>query len=227
MEEFEKFLQKYHVRRFQKGEIIMVQGETPSCAYVVKRGAVKTYNLTSQGEEKPIAFDIKNEIFPIGWVFSKTARAQYYYEAFTDCELYCVPPQDLIAFMMRDAETLFEYFNYFVSRYLNFQMRINALEQSKAAYKVLNTIHFLCIRFGNEIKKDTVKIQLPLTQQDLANFMGLTRETTGIELKKLQRQGILTYRKQNYIVNTDKLNDLLDEEYDQHEIAGYDSKVEL
>lgn len=205
----------------------MVQGEVPSCAYVVKKGVIKTYNLTAQGEEKPIAFDIKDEIFPISWVFSKSSRAQYYYEAFTDCELYCIPAQDLIAFMMRDAETLFEYFDYFVSRYLNFQMRINALEQSKAASKVLNTIHFLCLRYGEELKKHTVKIQLPLTQQDLANFMGLTRETTGIELKKLQRQGVLTYRKQNYIVNTEKLNDLLDEDYDQLRIDGYEPQVAL
>ncbi len=227
MDEFHNFLKQYHVRRFSKGEIIMVQGEVPNCAYVIKKGVVKTYNLTSQGEEKPIAFDVTSEIFPIGWVFSKISRAQYYYEAFTDCELYCVPAQDLIVYMMRDAETLFGYFNYFVSRHLNFQMRINALEQSKAASKVLNTIHYLCVRYGVEVKKDTVRIQLPLTQQDLANFMGLTRETTGIELKKLQRKGILTYRKQNYLVRVDKLNELLDEDYEQHKLIGYDPKVEI
>jgi CRP-like cAMP-binding protein len=227
MEEFKKFLKGYHVRRFSKGELIMVQGEVPSCAYVIKKGIVKTYNLTSQGEEKPIGFDVSDEIFPIGWVFSKISRAQYYYEAFTDCELYCIPAQDLIAFMMRDSESLFEYFNYFVTRHLNFQMRVNALEQSKAASKVLNTIHYLCVRYGIEAKKDLVRIQLPLTQQDLANFMGLTRETTGIELKKLQRKGVLTYRKQNYVVRTDKLNDLLDEDYEQHKLLGYDPSVEI
>lgn len=65
------------------------------------------------------------------------------------------------------------------------------------------------------MKKHTVKILLPLTQQDLANFMGLTRETTSIELKKLQDQKILSYRQQKYTVHTNRLNELLDEEYDQ------------
>lgn len=225
MEDFQKFLTTYHVRRYQKGEIIMVQGEVPTCAYVVKRGIVKTYNLTSLGEEKPIGFDIKDDIFPIAWVFSKAANAQYYYEAFTDCEVYCIPAQDLLVFWMRDTEHLFEYFSYFVGHYIQYQMRINALEQSKAAHKVLNTIHFLCLRYGKDMKQDLVKIQLPLTQQDLANFMGLTRETTGIELKKLQRKGVLTYRKQNYIVKTDMLNELLDEEYDQNKIIGDEVRV--
>jgi len=101
-----------------------------------------------------------------------------------------------------------------VTRYMGLQMRINALEQSKAPSKVVNTLHFLCLRFGDEVKKDTVRIQLPLTQQDLANLIGLTRETTGIELKKLHKAGVLTYKKQNYLIRTDRLNDYLDEEYD-------------
>jgi CRP-like cAMP-binding protein len=101
-----------------------------------------------------------------------------------------------------------------VSRHLQFQMRVNALEQSKATHKVINTLHYLCLRFGKEIKENIVKVELPLTQQDLANFMGLTRETTGIELKKLEKQGVINYRRQNYLIRTDRLNEVLDDEYD-------------
>lgn len=215
MNKVKNFYEQYPVRRFQKGEIILVQGEVPKSTYLIKKGVVKSYNLTSQGEEKPISFDIAGEQFPISWTFDKLKYAQFYYEAFTDCEVFCIPKQDFVAFIKQDVDLLYSFFDGFVSHYINNQMRINALEQSKAAAKVLYTIHFLCIRFGRELKDDTVQIELPLTQQDLANFMGLTRETTGIELKKLQRQGILSYRKQNYVVKTDKLDSLLDEDYDQ------------
>ncbi len=185
----------------------------PACAYVIKKGVVKTYNLTSDGQEKPISFDIEMEMFPVGWVFGKLRRTQYFYEAFTNCSVYCVPREQLLTLIKSDSKLLFSYFDYFVSRYLNYQMRVNALEQSKAADKVVHTIHYLCIRFGRDVRKDTVKIQLPLTQQDLANFMGLTRETTGIELKRLEKAGVLDYNRQNYIVKTNKLNELLDDEY--------------
>ncbi|GAC1391815.1 MAG: Crp/Fnr family transcriptional regulator [Candidatus Saccharimonadales bacterium] len=214
MDSFKKFVSNYHIKRFAKGELILVQGEVPEVAYVVKSGVVKTYNITSQGEEKPLTFDIQNEMLPLAWIFSKAQYANYYYEAFTDCELYCIPRDDIPAFIKGTPTAFSESFDYFVDRYLNFQMQVNALEQSKAASKVLNTIHFLCLRFGKDIEKNVVLIQLPLTQQDLANFMGLTRETTGIELKKLQRLDILSYKRQNYIVKTDKLDELLDEDYD-------------
>jgi CRP/FNR family transcriptional regulator len=215
LQAFSRFLENYHVRKFARGEIILVQGEVPKSVYVVRRGIVKTYNLTSQGEEKPITFDIKHDVFPIAWVFGKAKYSQYYYEAFTDCEVYAIPLSEYLDFLKSHPDTLYAVFDHFVDRHINYQMRVNALEQSKAAAKVLHTVHFLALHFGRDLKEDMVEIQLPFTQQDLANFMGLTRETTGIELKKLQRQGILTYRRQRYIIDTAKLNEMLDDDYDQ------------
>lgn len=208
------FLSKYHARRFQKGEIVIVQGEIPDCVYMIKSGIIKTYNLTSQGEEKPLTFDVAGEVFPVGWVFGYLKWSQYYYEAFTDCELYCIPRDEYLAYLKSDNDVMFDNLAYMARRTSNFQMRLNALEQSKAINKVINTLHFLCLRFGKDLQEDVVKIDLPLTQQELANFMGLTRETTGIELKKLQKKGIITYRRQNYVVKTDRLSELLDEDYD-------------
>lgn len=221
---FRLFLQKYHTRKFDKGELILVQGETPDCVFILKKGVVKTYNLTSQGEEKPIGFDVQGDIFPLAWVFGRVSRVAYYHEAFTRCELYCVPREDYKAYITKDTARLMGVFESFMSEYVLYQLRINALEQSKAADKVLNTLHFLCLSFGVDVRKDVVKIRIPFTQQDLANFMGLTRETTGIELKKLQRKSILTYKRQNYIVRTDKLSELLDEEYDTSNLARQNSK---
>lgn len=215
MKTLSEFLEQYHVKTFAKGELILVQGEVPTCAYVIKKGVIKTYNLTARGEEKPITYDIARETFPIGWVFSKFKESQFFYDAYTDVELYCVPRTDYNDFLKQNPTVLYEIHSFLISRLLNMQTRVNALEQSKASSKVVNTVHYLCLRYGKEVKSDVVRIDLPLTQQELANFMGLTRETTGIELKKLQRSGVLSYRRQNYIVRTDRLNELLDEDYEQ------------
>ena len=218
MELFEQFLQQYRVKKFAKGEVIICEGEQPPCAYAIKSGVVKTYSLTAEGQEKPISFDLAGEVFPVGWVFGKQSHAQYFYEAFSDCAVYCVPRDEFIAYVQKQPELLWEFVGFMVTHYLNFQMRVNALEQSRAADKILQTLHFLSVRFGQEIKDNTVKIKLPMTQQDMANYMGLTRETTGIELKKLERRGIIKYVHQEYVIYTDKLNELLDEEYEDGRI---------
>jgi CRP-like cAMP-binding protein len=146
-------------------------------------------------------------------VFGKVNHVQFYHEAFTETEVYCVPTKELKGFIARNYDVQASLLDDMVQRHVNTQLRINALEQSKAPQKVLNTIHFLCLRFGHEIKRNTVHIELPLTQQDLANFIGLTRETTGIELKKLQKKGVLSNKKQHYVVRVDRLDEMLEEDY--------------
>ena len=102
------FLSKYSTEHYEKGEVILQQDSEPSCALIVKKGVVKTYNLTSKGEEKPIGFTTKNELFPLGWIFNKIRRAQYYYEALSDCEVYSVPKDELVAYIQANPEAMLQ-----------------------------------------------------------------------------------------------------------------------
>ena len=207
------FFKQFRVAKFKKNEVILHQDDEPQTAYVIKEGVVKMYNITSEGDEKPISFDVSGDLFPAEWVFSRAERTLFYYEAFTDCSLYVVPKDVYQQFLHNNPIIMRKAFDLFVSRMVGYTLRVNALAQSRAADKLLHTIHYLCLRFGKEIKKDFVRIRLPLTQQELANFMGLTRETTTVELSKLKQLGVISYCHQTYSVRTNKLNELLDEEY--------------
>ena len=212
MVKFKQFLQNYPTKVVPKGQIILHQGDEPGCAYVIKSGYVKMYEITSAGEEKPLLFDHEYETFPIAWVFSHIDVANYYYEALTECELYLVPRSDYIAFLQNNAMSQFSLFSHFVERYNDFQMRILALEQLKASDKVFYTLRFLAARFGkaSSTNNDEWEISIPLTQQDIANFVGLTRETTGLELKRLEREGVIRYSNQEYYIKRTKFDALLD-----------------
>ncbi len=214
MDRYQNFLDRHRTKHFKKGEIIIYQGQLPPYAYVSKSGIIKTYNLTSQGEEKPIGYDVEQEVFPVAWVFGKAKKAQYYYEAFSNCEIYCVKPTDYVNFLAENPDVLMRAFLSSVERSMGFQLRINALEQSKACHKVINTLHFLALRFGNELQPDKIRLDINLTQQDIANLTGLTRETAGMELKKLDADGVIGRKGRQYVIRTDRLNALLDEEYD-------------
>ncbi len=208
------FLQRYDVRSYKKGEIILQQDIEPSCAFVIKEGIIKTYNITTNGEEKPIGFGVPNKLFPLGWIFGRTYRTQYYYEALTDCQVYKMPKNELLGHLHSDHNAMAHVLDQCVWEVLDHQMRINALGQSKAPEKILSTIHYLSLCFGRDLRTDIVEIPLPLTQQDIANLTGLTRETVSMEIKKLAAKNIIFAKRRKYVVLTDKLNELLDDEYD-------------
>jgi len=213
--EFYSFLKRYPKRQFSRGEAIFQQAELPDTAYIIRFGIVKVYNITVNGEEKPITFKQKDEVFPLSWVFAKTELTRYYYEALTDCEFYLVPPEDYIQFLKNNPDALYASFQELVNRNIDYQMRMNALEQSKAKDKVLWTLQYLIHKFGKPLNEALVEIQLPFRQQDMANFMGLARETAAIELKKLERKGVISYHQRNYLIQASMLKDLLGDDYEE------------
>lgn len=142
----------------------------------------------------------------------------FFYEAVTDVELACVSRDELIQFMLSKSESLHAMLDYFTTSYTAAFIRINALEQSKAREKLIYTLYFLCLRYGKGQNK-RVTLPFDLTHQDIANLVGLTRETTAMEMSKLKKQKAVTYRNQNYSIDTERLMALVDEDSNFHDIS--------
>jgi CRP-like cAMP-binding protein len=172
------FLEDSPTRAYKKGEIIIFQGEAPRSGFVVKKGVVKAYNLSVNGDEKPVAFYSTGEVFPASWVYSKVPSAVYYYEAFTsDVIVYIVNREDYIGFIKSEPDILFEELERYVTDQLGKSMRLNALQHSRASDKLIYTLHYLALSHGRTVGPHHMEITLDLTHQDFANLTGLTRET--------------------------------------------------
>jgi len=207
-------LEAFPTKAYKKGEIILFQGEAPRSAYVVKKGVIKAYNLSSNGDEKPIAFYSEHNAFPGSWVYGRVPSAVYYYEAFTDAEIYAVPRDEYIAAIKNDPATLYEELEHYVTDEVGKSMRLNALQHSRASDKLIYTLHYLALSHGKTIGPNAVELTLNLTHQDFANLTGLTRETTATELNKLKGRGVISYSKHSpYRIDVKKLNDALNDQF--------------
>lgn len=207
--EFEEFLKAYPLRPYKKGQTLLYQGEVPRSAYVIKSGVLKIYDISASGEEKIILFAGAGDIVPVAWVFGKASVSLYYCDAFNDAEVYAVPRGDMTGFLETNKPALsFAFQTYMVSQ-IGSMLHISALEQSRATEKLVRVLHHLIIRFGKQAANGKHTIQLRLTHQDLAGMVGLTRETTALELSKLKKKGIISYNAQRYTVDMDKLLSLL------------------
>lgn len=209
------FLETFPVRSFKKGEIIIFQGEAPRSAYVVKKGVVKAYNLSVNGDEKPVSFHSSHDTFPSSWVYGKVPSAIYYYEAFTpEVQLAAVPRDEYLQFMKDNPKLLYSELERSMATHLGMSMRLNALQHSRASDKLIYTLHYLALSHGRSLGNQQVEIVLDLTHQDFANLTGLTRETAATELNKLKHQGVVTYNKHTpYRLNLAKLMAMLNDQY--------------
>ncbi len=211
MEEWRQFLAKWPLKTYDKGQMILYQDANPNCCYLVRDGFVKAYLITAEGNEKPISFEGRGDMFPIDWIFGHSREARYFYDAYTTVQLYQIPREALLTLLSEQPKHFNRLFHYMIRRTIDYHHHISCLEQAKAVDKLLLALHLLVSRFGKQLEGGRSSMLLPLTQQDLANFLGLTRETTGAQLKRLERLGILNYKRQRYIINHEKLDAMIAE----------------
>jgi CRP/FNR family transcriptional regulator len=213
-EQLIQFLENYPVRNYKKGEIVVFQGEAPRHTLIVKSGVVKSYNLSVNGDEKPISFFTEHDTFPVPWTFQKAPSAYFYFEAFTDCTVYAVPRDDYVSFIRSQPDQMYRMVEAMINEQIGTAMRLNALQHSRASDKLLYTLHYLTLTHGSEVGPKQIEIGLTLTHQDFANLTGLTRETTATELNRLKTKGVITYGKHTlYQVRLDKLRDTINDEF--------------
>ncbi len=209
------FLERQPVRGFKKGEIIIFQGEAPRSAFVIKSGIVKAYNLSVNGDEKPVAFYDTDNVFPATWVYGKVPSATYYYEAFTpEVEVYTLDRNVFVEFIRKRPELVYQELERLLVDQLGGSLRLNALQHSRASDKLIYTLHYLALTHGKPAGKSTIEILLDLTHQDFANLTGLTRETAATELNRLKKQGVISYGKNlPYVLDMNKLMQLQNDQF--------------
>jgi CRP/FNR family cyclic AMP-dependent transcriptional regulator len=210
------FCSKYPLRHFKKDRPLFYQGEIPQSAFFIKSGVIKVYNITSAGEEKIVSYEAEGSLVPSGWIFSKSPAALFYYDAFTDSQLYSIPKRELISFLNSNHLAATSVLDHYTSMYTSAIMHLHALEQSRARDKLLHIFQYLSLRFGKPIDKSTYRIELRLTHQDIANLIGITRETVTAEISKLSKAGVIKSENLHYIVDTNKaLRQVGENDFDQ------------
>jgi CRP/FNR family cyclic AMP-dependent transcriptional regulator len=208
------FLDRHSTRSFKKGEIIIFQGEAPRSAFVIKKGTVKAYNLSVNGDEKPVAFYSADTAFPAAWIYGKVPSAIYYYEAFTaDVEVHIIERNEFVDYIKKRPELLYQELERLLQDQLGGSIRLNALQHSRASDKLVYTLHYLALTHGKP-SGNKIELTLSLTHQDFANLTGLTRETAATELNKLKKQGVIEYGKNTpYRLDLTKLLQLLNDQF--------------
>lgn len=212
LDQFGPLIKKALNRKYPAGSTIFYQGEVPRSACIIIKGAVRVYSISSQGDEQNITYHAPGEFIPSSWLFDKTPSSLFFYEAIEDSEMAFVPKSDFVEFIHTDSELSRVAMDYFITNYTASLIRINALEQAKAREKLLYTLYYLCQRYGENTKNSSVRVKLLLTHQNIAGMVGLTRETTAMEMNKLKREKVLQYDNQKYTINTERLLDLIGEE---------------
>lgn len=200
-------------RTYPAGATVLYQGEVPRSVQVLRRGVVRVFSISNQGDEQIVTYHTAGEFFPTSWLFGQAPGSLFFYEAVVESQVSSVPRDVFMKLVYGSPDITRGLVNYFATSYASSLIRVAALEQSKARQKLLYTLYYLCLRYGRPgTPSSKVRISLALTHQHLAGLVGLTRETTAMEMNRLRKEKILNYNNQTYDINMERLLDMIGED---------------
>jgi len=208
---FAKFIERYPSEVFMKGQTILLKEFTPRAVYVIESGIVRAYMITQGGAEHLVAIHLKGDDIPAGYSLGLRDTTQYFYEAYTKCTVRAVPRSAFIRFLRSDADALFRRQTRVETLLITTFSHIHALEQPRASDKIAFALLYMADNIGVRLRPHTTRLKLSMTQQEMADTLGLTRETIGVELRKLEVKQIISYSRKNYILYMERLRSYLDE----------------
>lgn len=186
------FFAYYPLMKYKKREIVMRSDDARSTIYYINRGFVRAYRISEEGGELTLLILKNGEFYPLTYGLNNMPTI-YYLEAITALEVYKAPQVEFLTFLSSNPDVFFDLSTQVMDRFDGMLARMEYMVWSKAHTKVAATLLICARRFG-QVKNNTLLITVPLTHQDIATMVGLTRETTSVEMKKLEKKGILSKR---------------------------------
>lgn len=187
------FFSEHRLYVYKKREILLRPDDTPSGVYYVKKGYIRLYSLSADGQEFTFIIFQPGDVFPLMWAVNDTSNKQYL-EALTAVEVWKAPKDALLTFLDKNPIMLSLLTSGILLRFNGLLERMEYLIFGDAYAKVASILSICAERFG-EKEGNKIKIKVPLTHKDIASLIGVTRETVSIEMKKLEDTAVITRRK--------------------------------
>lgn len=183
--------------------MLLRAGDMPQGIYFVEKGFVRLYSFSKEGKELTLVLYKPGDFFPVVWTLRGGKPSEYYFEALSPVEIKRAKRENFIEFMSNNYDIFIEVNNHILERFQIALKRMQYLAFGDARGKLASIILILAKDFSKE-KNGQVEIQVPLTHRDIANLVGVTRETVSVELKKFDRRGFIGYSGRLLVIKDQK-----------------------
>lgn len=176
-------------RRVRKGTLVYAPAEPGEYVLVLAAGRVKIKDVTPDGRETILAFIEEGELFGELALMDGHPREEYA-ETVADSHIVAIPRGDLLALLETRADLALSVTRLIGLRRQRVENRLRNLLFLSSRDRMSRILLELAEAHG-ERSGNRVKIRFPLSHQDLASLIGVTRETATIALGQMQQAGLI------------------------------------
>lgn len=186
-------------RHFLKGEVLVQGDEKPTGVYFIETGYVKAYSISQSGQQNLLLIHGANEIMPLPWALDGPQKVGVFYEAMSEVKAFQTSKDNLRTAMGINAWLTEQIMRQLVNTFTVYAQRIQSLGYRLPRERVIACLLDLATRFGHP-EGISVVIEAPVTHQDIADSINITRETASRVLEQLFKDGLVKQKEHSFII---------------------------
>ena len=178
-------------RRYQPGEMVLLEGESAGALYFIFSGAVKVFKTSAEGKEQILTIARPGESFCDVPIFNgglNPASAQ----AMGPVVLYGIPKNDLEVMLRTYPQVALNVIKVMASRIRH----LVSLVEDLSFRHVIGRVAKILLEYAGDGAPGT-----RLTQRDMAAMAGTAREVVSRSLKTLEEEGVIAMERHRIVIN--------------------------
>ncbi|HEV8699445.1 MAG TPA: Crp/Fnr family transcriptional regulator [Candidatus Limnocylindrales bacterium] len=172
------------------GQVILSPEDPPDRIHILKKGKVRVYRVTPDGKQLTLDIYDKGTILGDMGLLGQDRMPEAYAETIDAAVICTITPDELRRLIERYPIIGVNIISYLSARLREAERELEAMAYQRVGQRLARKLIDLGQRFGVETVRGTL-IQARLTQQELAEMIGTTRETLAHTVSDFRRRGLL------------------------------------
>lgn len=197
-----------------RGELISLQDGRGRGVHVLSRGRMKILRFSDEGRVILLDLVEPGDVFgELAFLSENTGAAHVelgpsYAEALEESTVYSIPCVTFERLLRARPSLALGIARLLGERCNKLERRLEAHVFHKVPTRLVNQLLELAERYGVEHEGGTL-LSIPLSQQDLGNLIGASREIVSLTLSDLKKRGLVGSQGRRLVVHEDRLREEL------------------
>ncbi|MDD3902464.1 MAG: Crp/Fnr family transcriptional regulator [Sphaerochaeta sp.] len=176
-------------RTYKKGEILVREGDPALGFTVLREGSAKAYKTTFDGREQILYIFPQNDYFGARFLFTEE-KVPYSVEALEETKVCILSKAQFAHLLAEYSSVALQIIEAMANRMSRLETAMQSMGGRNAELRIASLLLEFKDTYGQE-KDGYVEINLPLSREGLANYLGIARETLSRKLTQLEEEKVI------------------------------------
>lgn len=177
--------------QFRKGQMLLNEGEKSDKLFIVNHGQVKVSKFTMDGKEQILYLLTSGEFFGELHLFNPDETHNFSVYAIEDTEICLLTKEAMDRIMGDNPGISIKLLTAVTQRLAHVENMAQNLATKNPDVRIAYMILEFCQKFGKH-RKEGILIDLPISREEVASYVGVTRETISRKFSKFEKLGFIS-----------------------------------